>query len=160
MVATSCAAGPAATPLQFGALGGLGLAQDKIAATSADFAATVQGLQEPGVNMAPLDPDQGHDLILVRSGGQVYVFTEPSVAPRARPSRTLRAACGGGLAAILDRRCARRMTVLRPGRRNAAQPNRETSPQTCATILQSLTHTTNPDRIDSIARRTWAQVNL
>jgi hypothetical protein len=30
-------------------------------------------------------------------------------------------------AAILDRACARRLAVIRPGRKNAAQPNRKTS---------------------------------
>ena len=37
-----------------------------------------------------------------------------------------RAACGGGLTASVDRRCARRLPKLRPGRRNAAQPDKET----------------------------------
>ena len=37
-----------------------------------------------------------------------------------------RATCGGGLAASVDRRCARRLPKLRPGRRNAAQPDKET----------------------------------
>ena len=37
-----------------------------------------------------------------------------------------RAACGGGLTASVDRRCARRLPELRPGRRNAAQPDKET----------------------------------
>jgi hypothetical protein len=38
-----------------------------------------------------------------------------------------RAASGGGLAASLDRPCARRLSEVRPGRRNAAKPNRETA---------------------------------
>jgi len=37
-----------------------------------------------------------------------------------------RAAYGGGLTASVDRRCARRLPKLRPGRRNAAQPDKET----------------------------------
>jgi hypothetical protein len=37
-----------------------------------------------------------------------------------------RAACGGGLAASLDRPCARRLSGDRPGRRNGPRPNRET----------------------------------
>ena len=52
-----------------------------------------------------------------------------SVAPCSPPSRTLRAAHGGWWpAAILDRGCARRLGVVRPGRRNGPfQPNRKTS---------------------------------
>ncbi len=37
-----------------------------------------------------------------------------------------RAACGGGLAASVDRRCARRHSEVKPGRRNAVQPDKET----------------------------------
>src|SRR5271169_1599602 len=44
------------------------------------------------------------------------------------PSRTLRAAQARWPSAILDRRCARRLGVVRPGRRNGPfQPNQETS---------------------------------
>jgi hypothetical protein len=38
-----------------------------------------------------------------------------------------RAASGGGLWASIDHRCARRLPKARPGRRNAARPNRETA---------------------------------
>jgi len=37
-----------------------------------------------------------------------------------------RAACGGSLTASVDRHCARRLPKLRPGRRNAVQPNKKT----------------------------------
>src|SRR5271155_2184204 len=44
------------------------------------------------------------------------------------PSRTLRAAQARWPSAILDRGCARRLGVVRPGRRNGPlQPNQETS---------------------------------
>src|SRR5271165_560145 len=53
-----------------------------------------------------------------------------SVAPCSPPSRTLRAARRARWpAAILDRGCARRLGVVRPGRRNdPCQPNQETLP--------------------------------
>ena len=52
----------------------------------------------------------------------------PSMAPCTPPSRTLRAAQARWPAAILDRDCARRPGVVRPGRRNGPfQPNQETS---------------------------------
>src|SRR5271167_2120226 len=44
------------------------------------------------------------------------------------PSRTLRAAQARWPSAILDRGCARRLGMVRPGRRNGPfQPNQETS---------------------------------
>jgi hypothetical protein len=53
--------------------------------------------------------------------------TWPSLAPCSPPSSPLRAASGGGLAASLDRGCARRLPQSRSGRRNGAWSNRETA---------------------------------
>ena len=47
------------------------------------------------------------------------------LAPCSRPSTPLRALRWPS--ASVDRRCARRLLVLRPGRRNGPQPNKETS---------------------------------
>jgi hypothetical protein len=49
-----------------------------------------------------------------------------------------RAAFGGGLTASVDSLCARRRSECRPGRRNAAQPNRETCRRSCGHNQQDI----------------------
>jgi hypothetical protein len=50
--------------------------------------------------------------------------------------------------AILDRACARRLAVIRPGRKNAAQPNRKTS---VAKHERSLLPTPNSEEAKKVA---------
>jgi hypothetical protein len=52
-----------------------------------------------------------------------------SGAVLAAVNTAFRAARGGGLAASVDRHGARRFLGVRPGRRNAAKPNKETAQQ-------------------------------
>jgi hypothetical protein len=54
--------------------------------------------------------------------------TCPSLPLCSPPSRTLRVAPRWP-AALLDRGCAQRLRIVRPGRRNGCQPNQETRPR-------------------------------
>src|ERR1700733_13266301 len=62
------------------------------------------------------------------SASSLWGPSRSSLAPCSPPSRTLRAAQARWPSAILDRGCARRLGVVRPGRRNGPfRPNQETS---------------------------------